>query len=151
RRESHGRFFWPKRVRQKIETGAGPGADNGPDKDSRDASYSATGSRPGDKTTAAGGDCFGWVSWANSWLVWLLIGGLALLMTLSARGEKFSAGADWFMHGEDFIKTYELVSIVGERRWNGTHLELTDQHGHRKEIDLRTPRSGNSALSAAVW
>src|SRR5690606_25818814 len=86
------------------------------------------------------------LTWANSWLDWLLIGGLALLMTLGARGEKFSAAADWFMHGEDLNKTYELNAVDGVRRWKGTHLVLTDQHGHHKEIDLR-----GLQLNPALW
>lgn len=80
---------------------------------------------------------FGWI---RVWYLWVIVIAGSLLVLLAARTQRYSSGADWFMHRKDFVRTYELTSIKFIKDFGDGDIELDDRHG-----------GGVRASLTAVW
>lgn len=78
----------------------------------------------------------GGLGWTQNWVVWTAILGTGILLALAIRTQRYSAGADWFMHRKDFVKTYELTSVKFEKDFGDGDIDLDDQHGGGAKASL---------------
>lgn len=78
----------------------------------------------------------GGFGWMRFWGIWAIIAVGGLLLFLSARTHRFSAGANWFMHRKDFVKMYELTSVKFEKDFGDGVVDLDDRYGGGVKVSL---------------
>jgi hypothetical protein len=82
----------------------------------------------------------GGLTWTRHWALWGVVIATGMLVLFAARTQRYSAGADWFMHRKEFVKTYELTSIKYTKDFGDGDIDLDDHHG-----------GGVKASLTAVW
>lgn len=92
----------------------------------------------------------GSVYWTHIWWMWLfpLVAGLLIAVTI--RANKCSAGAEWFSTGKNWVNVYTLVSIKLRTPANYRKLDLEDSSGRKITIQLSTAQH-NRALWDLVY
>lgn len=89
------------------------------------------------KTILDGEGAFRWVTY---WQMWIVIGVAGLFMVWGG-STRLAAGADWLKREKQFVKTYELTSVMVGKDWGQGELVLKDRSGSELTVglnDLRT-------------
>ena len=73
----------------------------------------------------------GWLVNPHLWPVWLVVLTFAASIYYSARHQRSSAGAEWLVRGEKWVRTYELVKVTCHSTPNGGYLRLVDCDGRK--------------------
>lgn len=76
--------------------------------------------------------------WASKWWMWLFPLLAGLLIGLTIRADKCSAGAEWFSIGKKWVSTYELTSVQVRAPANYRKVNLEDNAGRTVGVQLTT-------------
>ena len=73
----------------------------------------------------------------TSWAMWIVIAVAMLGMHLFSKNEGcYSAGAEWFAMKNDWVRIYELVSVIAISSARGMSITMKDSAGREIDIEL---------------
>lgn len=87
--------------------------------------------------------------WVHVWYLWaILLAFSAILYFANRRGERLSAGADWYWYKRSYVKIYELTSVTVRGAAGGAAwaLDLEDAGGRKVSTQLQIIQR-----SPALW
>lgn len=74
--------------------------------------------------------------WMGVWWLWLFVVPHPIYFFFIGKRDRMAAGADWFSHIGDWVKTYELESVRVTKAWGSDDLELQDAAGRKVSVSF---------------